>query len=304
MDDVEKFLLQKTVHGRGYSPGTKRRYRYCLNILRSYLAEQGLALKTMGLHDFMVYVDGHDWHSNTARLHCSAARAFVRWKYGEGHPLLGLNLPREDSRPGRVLNKERLNEILATFDTTTGKGWRDLSLISLMVETGVRASEICALTLDHLDLKRCRMVVLAKGQRWQQKIFSRDTASTVDMWLVWRGEYAKPGVDQVFVAVGGNTPGEGLTRFGLASVFRYLSRKLGYKISPHDMRRTFATLMTEAGAPTRVVQELGGWANIREVERYTRSLSVTDIEAYSPIQRRINLSQLDPESYPHNDGSA
>jgi len=292
MDDVEKFLLHKTLNGRSYAPRTKKRYRYCLTLLRTYLKQHKLSLAEMTIHDYMLYVERHRWHANTARLHASAARAFVRWKFGEDHPLLQLTLPREESRPGRVLNIERLNKLLLKFDTTTGKGWRDLAIVSLMVETGVRANEIASLELEHLDLQRCRMLVFAKGQRWQQKVFSRDTASTVDMWLHWRERLANPSVTNVFVSLGGNTPGEALTRFGVASIFRYLSRKVGYKISPHDLRRTFATLMIEAGAPTRVVQELGGWSNVREVERYTRSLSVTDIEAYSPLTRRINMGHF------------
>ena len=296
MDEIQKFLLQG-----GYTRRTKQRYKYCLALLRDHLETNQLNFRDLSIDDYMAYIEGQEWNQNTARLHCSAARSFLRWKFGNAHPVLQLNLPREDSRPGRVLNKERLNQILATFDTSTGKGWRDLAIFSVMVETGVRANEICTLVLDHLDLERCRMLVLAKGQRWEQKIFSHDTARTLDMWLVWRKKYALPEVQEVFVSVGGNTPGAALTRYGLASIFRYLSKKVGFKLSPHDMRRTFATLMIEAGAPTRVVQELGGWSNIREVERYTKSLTVTDIEAYSPIMRRINVSQLNPGSYPDDD---
>lgn len=296
MDDIQMFLLQNP-----YTPRTRQRYKYCLTLLKDYLTEHHIGLWEMTINDYIVYLDQHGWGQNTARLHCSVAKSFIRWKYGkdgENHPLLQLILPREDSKPGRVLNLSRLNNLLAAFDTTTGKGWRDLAMVSLMVETGVRASEIASLEMDHLDLLRCRMVVLTKGQRWQQKIFSKDTAQTVDMWLAWRPKLANPGVSKVFVSVGGHTPGEALTRYGVASIFRYVSKKVGFKVSPHDMRRTFATLMIEAGAPTRVVQELGGWANVKQVERYTKSLSVTDIEAYSPLTRRINVSQLNPGSYP------
>ena len=304
MDDVQRFLMQHKHHGgKAYAPRTRERYRYCLELLLTTLTEQGKDLATLGINDYLTYIEGNKWGANTARLHSAAMRAFVHWKYGEDHPLLQINLPREDSRPGRVLNNDKLNRLLSTFNTGTGKGWRDLAIISLMVETGVRANEIATLEIDNLDLVRCRMVVFAKGQRWQQKIFSRDTAQTLAMWLAWRERLAKASVKTVFVSVGGNTPGEALTRYGVSSIFRYVSKKVGFKISPHDLRRTFATLMIEAGAPTRVVQELGGWSNIREVERYTQGLTIDDIEAYSPIARRLNINQLNPKNYPQ-DGSS
>lgn len=83
----------------------------------------------------------------------------------------------------------------------------------------------------------------------------------------------------------GKTPGQKMTRHGLRKLFSYWGKAADVgRLSPHDLRRTMATLLTEAGAPSRLVQELGGWSDIRMVERYTRAIQPSQIEKYSPIR--------------------
>ena len=43
-------------------------------------------------------------------------------------------------------------------------------------------------------------------------------------------------------------------------------------VSPHAFRRSFATLLVEAGASTRLVMELGGWTNVAQVEQKAPAL--------------------------------
>lgn len=53
-----------------------------------------------------------------------------------------------------------------------------------------------------------------------------------------------------------------------------------------------AVLYTEAGLPTRTLQELGGWSDIRLVERYTRKLSVRaqTVERHSPVYALLSFN--------------
>jgi len=54
-------------------------------------------------------------------------------------------------------------------------------------------------------------------------------------------------------------------------------------VSPHAFRRAFACISTKAGAPSRVVQKIGRWDDIRMVERYTKALQAGKLyRQYSP----------------------
>ncbi len=75
-----------------------------------------------------------------------------------------------------------------------------------------------------------------------------------------------------------------LTPCGLRCVFRNLGAAAGLaKFSPHDLRRTFATLATERGAPSRLVQEGGRWSDIQMVERYTRTVQLSYLAKFLPM---------------------
>ena len=86
-----------------------------------------------------------------------------------------------------------------------------------------------------------------------------------------------------FVGFEGHRVGEQLTTTGLRCLFRKLGKQAGLAaFSPHDLRRTFATLTTEAGAPSRVVQVGGRWSGLELIVRYTQALQVKAIMPYLP----------------------
>jgi integrase len=69
----------------------------------------------------------------------------------------------------------------------------------------------------------------------------------------------------------------------MGCIFKAWSRKIGFRISPHDLRSSFATLSTIYGAPSRTVQLAGRWSSIEMVEHYTGNLRLEAIRAYLPM---------------------
>lgn len=152
-------------------------------------------------------------------------------------------------------------------------GLRNLALVSLLVDSGLRAAEICRLQVENVDLKLGLLVVVMKGGDEDIACFGETTAKRLEEWL--GVQVAADGIETVFVSVGGITPRQPLTTSGLRNILRRLGEKAGVKgVSPHAFRRAFACISTEAGAPSRVVQAIGGWNDIRMVERYTKALRV------------------------------
>jgi integrase len=114
--------------------------------------------------------------------------------------------------------------------------------------------------------------VEVKGGREAFGYFGASTGRRLRSWLEVR--VAAVGVGTVFVSVGGNTPGRPLTTRGLRSALRRLGDRAGVAdVSAHAFRRSFACIMTEAGAPGRVVQLAGRWSNLQMVERYTQAMA-------------------------------
>jgi integrase len=118
-------------------------------------------------------------------------------------------------------------------------------------------------------------------------VFSVQTALYISAWAEMRRPAA--GVGTLFLSFQHQTMGTALTREGVQGMCKKWGAKLGIKLSPHDFRRSFATLSTIFGAPSRVVQVAGRWSDIEMVERYTREITQSEIEDYLPVQRLSKL---------------
>ena len=121
---------------------------------------------------FRSFLKTRNWESST-RYHCwNAAKSFLRWRYGEKHPALILRIKRDDPGPQRTLTADEVRKLVSSIDTTTRAGKRDLPLVLLMLDSGLRASEICSLELKNLDLDNKRLNVRGKGGKWREAVFS------------------------------------------------------------------------------------------------------------------------------------
>ena len=169
-----------------------------------------------------------------------------------------------------------------------------------MLDTGLRAAEICSVRVGDLDFDYCRLAVKSKGGDWKHVEFSEITRNCLLDWLDWRAFYTAAHVKALFVGINGRTPGSPLTKDGLRPLFRRIAKKAGVKhFSPHAMRRSMTTLTLMAGAPTRHVQKQGRWRDLRLVDRYSQALPQRAIRPYLPT---TNLDDLANDTLSGNQG--
>ena len=278
MTNLETFLTTEP-----YSTNTIDRYRRAL----TKLLERHPDPSNLSPAQLRAWLTDLGHGPNATWVAYCAARSYLAWAYGRQHPALALRVRREDTPPQRTLDIDQVQALLASHDTMTPKGIRDLALCSLLLDTGLRASEVCRLRLDHLNRANHGLVVQIKGGKYAEGHYSPHTASYLDHWLGVRSSAAAPGVKTLFVGLGGTKPGTPLTRDGLGAIVRAWGQRIGIKLSPHDLRRTFATLALRAGAPTRVVQIAGRWKDSKMVERYSSALKADDIDRYLPVTKAM-----------------
>lgn len=272
--DIENFLASFP-----FAEETKDRYRRVLSMLVELDLSQ---LDAAGLLAFIRKPTWGDAWRYTALCSC---RKFIQWMYGVNHPALSARVKQAKAKKQRVLSADKALELLASFDTTSSAGARDLAIACVLLDTGLRCSEVCRLRLADVDLEHRTLQVIVKGGQWGTAVFSEHTAHYIDQWL----HHRKPadGVGTLFVGFRHQSLGRPLTREGLQGMVKRWGAVIGVKLSPHDFRRSFATLSTIYGAPSRVVQEAGRWSNIEMVERYTRSLNQDAITPYLPVTKLL-----------------
>lgn len=270
--DVDNFLASRPL-----ADTTKVTYARILELLVD------VDLRQMSAADLVKFISKPEWGQSQRYTYLCACRSFIRWLYGVSHPALTARVKRGHAKPQRVLSADQALRLLASFDTSTVAGMRDLAFVALALDTGLRVSELCRLQLSDIDLEARTLQVIVKGGQWGSAVFSEQSALYISAWVMVR--CPAKSVGNLFLSFHHQTKGTALTREGVQGLCKRWGGKIGINLSPHDFRRSFATLSTIFGAPSRVVQLAGRWSQIAMVERYTRSLSASEIESYLPVQR-------------------
>jgi integrase/recombinase XerC/integrase/recombinase XerD len=165
---------------------------------------------------------------------------------------------------------------------------RDETIVLFLLDTGVRASELCELRIHDLDMQGRRCRVLGKGNKHRSVFFGKTT--TKALWQYLREELREED-GWLFLSERGTKAGEGLTRSGLRQLIERLGRVAGIqsaRCSPHTFRHTFAVEFLRGGGNVFSLKELLGHTSLTICNRYI-ALAQADLERqhrqYSPADR-------------------
>lgn len=292
----------------GWSPATVAQYGWHLARFGAWLAEEGVTdparLSRSLLRSYGATL-ADQYTPSTRRVSAIAIRSWLRWMAEEellpqGNELAtAIKVPRVPKQSQRTAMPEEVQAMLAACDEPL-KGLserddravrcRNAAMVTLLYDSMLRASELCRLNLEHVQMAYLRLVVTGKGGKRALVRFGPDAAERLQTWLLVRPEVAEAGCQALFVAVGGNTPGCQLTSSGLRVIIRRLGERAGVDpISPHAFRRGSAVAQIMAGAPSRLVQMNGRWDDLRMVELYTQQVdAAAEYDQYSPVTRLVN----------------
>lgn len=280
-----------------WSRSTRHNYLFALVEFSGWVEAEGLDFRQIEGDQIMVWLGSRTtWGASMRHNALCALKAFYSFAVGEANsPAAGLRVKRPRPKPLRTLTPDEVAHVLQSIDTGPDLGVRDLSIITLMLDTGLRSSELCRLAVENVDLERRELSVVIKGGDWSRRIFGAYAGECLRSWLAVRSRHAMPDANQVYVSIGGTIPGRGLSRGGLRVIMASIARRAGVKrFSPHALRRTFATIAIQSGAPTRLVQIAGGWKDLEMVERYTQYLNPKDFHWF-PTDHVMGISHAREE---------
>jgi site-specific recombinase XerD len=162
---------------------------------------------------------------------------------------------------------------------------RDEAILLLLLDTGLRAAELCNMKMKDVDFQSRSAKVLGKGNKLRMCYWSVGTAKALSRYLRYEKRHPE---DPVFCSDRGTLAGEALTPSGLYQIVSKLGDKAGVKCGCHDWRRTFAVSMLRNGANLISVQRLMGHETLSITQGYL-NLAEADIEnqhrEFSPVAR-------------------
>ncbi|MDR3638668.1 MAG: tyrosine-type recombinase/integrase [Isosphaeraceae bacterium] len=159
---------------------------------------------------------------------------------------------------------------------TTPKGKRDLALVRLMHDLGLRRGEAVALDLADVDLEQRTLAVIGKGR--DEKIpltLNAPTAAALVDWIASRGDWPGPLFVRLDRAAGPGLPGR-LDTSNAARVAHSLGRRAGVArgTNPHGLRHQ---------GITRALDLAGG--DVRRVRRFSRHAKLETLLRYDDNRR-------------------
>ena len=174
-------------------------------------------------------------------------------------------------------------------------------VITMMLDTGLRCSEICNLDLDDVDLEDLSALVIGgKGEKDRTVLFTNATLDALDAWRPIRNARLKNCTrekDQRSLFFSSRS-----RRLNPRSVQKLLDRIADAsdiprtRLSPHVLRHSFATGLLERGADLVTIQRLLGHANISTARVYLEIGDQTLREIYHRAQSSISIAELESEN--------
>jgi len=165
---------------------------------------------------------------------------------------------------------ERITMMQTTARDKTPAGVRDAAILAMLIATGMRRAELCALRMGDVDLETGRLRIIGKGDKERTAYLRNGALRYLRDWLAIRGD--GPGPIFCRVNKGGRIfPAQPLSTTAMHKIITKRAAEAGLRdITPHDFRRTYAGELLDAGQDIATVAALLGHASVTTTARYDR----------------------------------
>ncbi|MGB2091934.1 MAG: site-specific tyrosine recombinase/integron integrase [Akkermansiaceae bacterium] len=300
-DDVAAFLDFMKVE-RSASERTLRNYSHALEAYRNWRGDGFTSWRECTADDFRIYLFElmkQEMARSTIRLRFAALRSFYKFlvhrRGMEASPLNDVQLPKTEKKLPVVLTlaqMEQLLEMPRKIDLDSrAMPWqasRDVAIMELFYSSGLRVSELVALDVRDADFLSETLRVIGKGNKERLVPIGSQAMQAIQKY---RSE-AKVHEGPLFINKNKDPAKRRLSARSVQMLLKkYLAASdIGFEVTPHKLRHTFATHMLDHGADLRSVQTLLGHASLSTTQIYTHVTKERMREAYDAAHPRAGES--------------
>jgi site-specific recombinase XerD len=276
------------------SPTTQRWYLEKLAHFSTWCAGQGIDLAALTPTDVRRYMThlrttrnryGRALSSYTLHGYAETIKVFLNWCIRENdaygvteHLVRRIELPRIDQKVIEVFTREQMQAMLkATFrEESRQLVFRDQAMLRLLASTGIRAGELCGITLDDVEMDPFDgyVRVFGKGRKEREVPLGRETRVSLNRYL---SQYRRAHREEHHVFLTRNsTP---YTTHALDVTIKRLGKWAGVqgvRVSAHTFRHTFAVEFLGKTGDLYRLSRLMGHGSVRVTEMYLRAVKARD----------------------------
>lgn len=284
---LQAFFTDRLITQRNSSPQTIAAYRDTFKLLLGFAHERtGKQPFELDIDDldapligaFLTHLErdrGNSARTRNARL--GAIHSFFRFAALE-HPehahtiarVMAIPTKRHERSTVCYLDLAEITALLAAPDSGTWLGRRDRALLAVMIQTGVRVSELVGLRLRdvHLDTGR-HIRVLGKGRKKRATPLTGEVATLLRQWITERGGEPE---DPLFPT----RQGQPLSRYTVGLLVSKHAKTAAEdcpsltakRVTPHVLRHSAAMLWRAKGVDLATIALLLGHESVQTTHIY------------------------------------
>lgn len=283
--------MQEFLHAKlTLSKATQRNYRLRLGAFVTWCEQEGLELEALKASHIRTYIasisartgiTGGPVRSSTVQGYALTVKVFLNWCAREEDLETGISqkmlahvqVPKAEQVVIETFTPKQLDAMLRATDAQPFPE-RARAIVCVLIDTGIRASELCGLTLDcvWLDADDSYIKVFGKGRKEREIALGRTARIAVRRYVTrYRGKPKRKDDRHVFLS----RIREPLTVSGLETIIERVGRTArvkGVRCSPHTFRHTFACSYLLGGGDLYKLSRLMGHTSTKITERYLQAI--------------------------------
>ena len=258
---INSFISSKQVEGC-----SERTIKYYKEIIEKFVNSFDKSIKQISTNDIRNYLSNYKDNSSCGSTTIDNIRrvlsSFFSWLEDEDYiiksPVRRIHKIKTAVVVKEVLTDENLEKLRDECENI-----RDLSLIELLISTGMRVGELVNLNINSLNFEDRSCIVLGKGNKEREVYFDAKTKLHLKEYISKRNDSN----EALFVSM--KEPHQRLSISGIELIIRTLGINSNInKVHPHKFRRTLATMAIDKGMPVEQVQKLLGHVKIETTMNY------------------------------------
>lgn len=258
---IDSFISSKQVEGC-----SERTIKYYKEIIGKFVNSFDKSIKQISTNEIRNYLSNYKDNSSCGSTTIDNIRrvlsSFFSWLEDEDYiiksPVRRIHKIKTAVVVKEVLTDENLERLRDECENI-----RDLSLIELLISTGMRVGELVNLNINSLNFEDRSCIVLGKGNKEREVYFDAKTKLHLKEYISKRNDSN----DALFVSM--REPHQRLSISGIELIIRTLGINSNInKVHPHKFRRTLATMAIDKGMPVEQVQKLLGHVKIETTMNY------------------------------------
>jgi integrase/recombinase XerD len=277
---------------RKLSKNTVESYLRDLKIFGQYLVENRITTyeeaSSIDLLTYTIDLKKKNMANATISRKIASLRTFYGFLHQNGYithnPSVELEAPKAERKLPNVLTMAEVEKLIEMPDHRTAIGKRDKAMIELLYATGIRVSELVALSLSDVNINMG--YIRCKASKNARIVPMGTMASKALDQYISHGRCKLVSEDEEALFV--NYYGKRISRQGFWKIIKQYTEALdvAHEITPHTLRHSFALHLIQNGADLKSVQEMLGHSDVSTTQIYLEMSNAKIKEVYSKAHPR------------------